>query len=228
MKLIRLVQVGNSSSDKHSAGLIVAVSFVLVFSLAASGQTQKQCTARPDVAVAQDKAGVYITYERAGEFKSVPGRLGAADPSDEEKLRGRSIQGVWLRLNNNTHWAISVPTDSLYVGPKTTPLKLCDGSGALGLRDGIEVSARYEVEVLSGHEGVNKPKVANRIDFSSSAWLRPGGSVLFVVPRDYLKDFLAIYFPFNYEWEMESGRMRSDEPEHRVYFRSWNLPKHLR
>jgi len=235
MALLHLVQVGSSCSEmklahKHMAKLLSGVFIVCSFALIVSGQAQKPCIARGDVVLATSKATVYIAYEGVGQFKILPGRLAAADPPGDQKSadEGKTIRGFRLRLHNNTHWAISFPTDSLYLGAKTTAFRLCDGRGAIGLRDGIEVNARYEVEVLAGRDGVRRPRVANRLDVSSTSWIPPGGSVLFVVSSDYLSAPLAIYVPFNYEWETDNGHVRGDEPQHRVYFYSWNLPENVR
>jgi hypothetical protein len=230
MRLVLLAKVANLFSEKPLANkLLVACLCFYGTALAIPSQAPKQCPARPDIVVAKDKPTVYLTFERIGEYKSLPGRLAAIDPSDREKLKAESSKGIWLRLHNNTRWAISLPTNSLYVGGKqTTPLRLCDGNGALGLRDEIEVDARYEVDVLPGREGVNKPRIANRIDVFSNSWLGPNSSVVFVVPRGYLKDPLAIYLPFHYEWEIVKGGVGSMEPEHRAYFYSWNLPEDVR
>jgi hypothetical protein len=229
MELVRLDRARNSASKKRLAKLLFAIFCFCGFGLELSGQTAKQCIKRADILVEPDKPTVYITYERAGQFSKAPGRLAATDPSDEEKLKGESIKGVWLRLHNNTRWAISFPTESLYLGgTKTVPLRLCNGSGALALRDGIEVNARYEIDILPGHENVTRPRVANRIDVFSDSWLGPSCSIVFVVPREYLKEPLAICLPFHYEWEMEKEQLRSGEPEHRIYFHSWNLPVDVR
>lgn len=97
------------------------------------------------------------------------------------------------------------------------PIRLCDGRGALGLRTGIEVNPRYEIETV-----LNDPKspVINRSHMFSTSWLPPGGSVIFSVPREHLAKRLSVYIPYNYEWEYGERTFRSDEPQHRVYFRA--------
>jgi hypothetical protein len=62
---------------------------------------------------------VYIRYERQGKRTPVHS--------------GESQEGVWLRLRNNTSGAISLCTESAYIGPNTVPLKLASGKGILGL-----------------------------------------------------------------------------------------------
>jgi hypothetical protein len=214
MQLLRSIWVKSSLSEikpgcKRLAGLLLAL-FACGAHFAASGQAPKPCPARGDLAIAKDKPAVYITFEREAEFSPAAGRMASGGSEGEQKPSGEKVQGIWLGLHNNTRWAISFPTESLYLGAKTAPLRLCDGNGALGLREGTEVTA------------------LTRSDLFSVSFLPPGGSVIFFVPRSYLKGPLAIYLLFAYEWEMENGHTRADEPEHRVYFRSWNLPEHLR
>jgi hypothetical protein len=62
-------------------------------------------------------------------------------------------------------------------------------------------------------------------DLFSNSWLPAGSSVIFSVPREHLAKHLAIYIPYNYEWEYGERAFRSDEPQHRVYFRASNLPE---
>jgi hypothetical protein len=92
---------------------------------------------------------------------------------------------VWLRLHNNTRWAINIPTDSLYIRPKTTLIRLGDGRGALAPREGIEVNIRYEVEAEQNARMI-RPPVIRRADILSSTWLASERSIIFVVPREYL------------------------------------------
>src|SRR5438874_9356315 len=75
---------------------------------------------------------VYIRYERQGQRTPVHS--------------GESKEGVWLRLHNNTSGAISLCTESLYIGPNTEPLKLANGKSVLGLKSGVEASVCYSVE----------------------------------------------------------------------------------
>lgn len=201
-----------------------------------SAQTGESCATRTAILLSKNKPAIYITFERVGKANPAPARLAATEPNDQNAER---IPVFWLRLHNNMRWAIKFPTDSLYVGPKITPMRLCDGRGALGLRTDIEVNARYEVEAVSygsvrtfgGGSKINNPvdtatsPVINRSDVFSTSWLPPGGSVIFSVPREHLAQRLAIYIPYNYEWEYRERIVRSDEPQHRVYFRASDLPE---
>ena len=115
-------------------------------------------------------------------------------------------------------------------GVQTCALPICDGSGVLGLQEGIEVNGRYEVEVLEDRktplrERSMKPTDLLRTDVFSSSWLPSGRSVIIAISKEHLNKGFAIYVPFNYEWETVKGVVRGDEAQHRVYFYFWNLPE---
>lgn len=220
----------------------LAVLVLYVFAVSISAQHKVPCGTEAGILLSKEKPTIYITFEHMGKVKPTPTRLAATDTNQEKSddQDNESIQVVWLRLHNNTRWAINFATDSLYVGPKIIPTRLCDGRAALGLRTGIEVNARYEVEAVSGYESVRtsdggliinspvdapKPPVINRSDMFSTSWLPAGGSVIFSVPREHLAKHLAIYIPYNYEWEYGERTFRSNEPQHRVYFRASDLPE---
>jgi hypothetical protein len=181
---------------------------------------------RANIAISGGQPTVYITFDHAGERSPV-------HPSE-------SHRGIWLRLHNNTHWAIRFPTDGLYVPPKVVPFTLGDGETALGLRDGLEVNLRHGVEQVDSYESHEEPGgriVINRSvklqeipvgynkggDVYSEAWLPPGNSVVFSVPKEHLAKHLGVYITFNYEWECVGGDCNTAEPEHRVYFRASSL-----
>jgi len=208
---------------------LVALAFLAVTSF--PGQCQEQCTSRSRIVLAGDKPSIYLSYERMTTRRVSPLRLAeGAGTGDRESVNVKAdADVVLLRLRNNTLWAIGFPTESLYLGPATTAWRLCDGTGVLGLRDGIEVNGRYEGELLEDARTptanqVAKPPHLGRTDVLSTSWLPPGRSVIVPVLREHLKDGLAIYLPFNYEWETEKRHVRGGEPQHRVYFYSWNLP----
>jgi hypothetical protein len=222
----------------------VSVMFILcVVALAALAQQKNSPIAKADILFSKGKPTIYLTFEDAGKFRLKSAKI-AADGSNQETQGTAKAEDavpiVRLRLHNNTCWAIGFPTDSLYVGPKMTPLRLSDGRGVLGLREGIEVNARYEVEAAAGEKLVKspghrlsiipvkaKPPVIRRSDMFSISWLPPGRSVIFVVPREHLAENLRVYVPYNYEWETSESDFGSGEPEHRVYFHASDLPNEL-
>ena len=188
-----------------------------------------QLLIKKDARVLQNKPTVFLSFEKAGARKQVH-----ASESD---------QGIWLRLHNNTPWAINVSTQSFNLLAKA-PLRLKDGRSVLALREGVEIMLSHGVEVVDRYEsrkmpdgGIhinesvnvpNPPVGYNRgSDVSSSSWLPSGHSVIFSVPKEHLAKRLAIFVSFRYEWETTEGDDGSNEPEHRVYFRAADLPGNL-
>jgi hypothetical protein len=134
---------------------------------------------------------VYLAFERLGDDDS-----------------------VWLRLHNNSHWAISFRTENQ--GTSLAPLRLSDGRVVNGLADGLQVAPEYVIE--------NLPDQGRRIYWCTSAdsWLAPGLSTIFSFPREDLKPVGRIKVSFTYEWE-GPGK----EPEHRVDFSEFELKNSL-
>lgn len=128
------------------------------------------------------------------------------------------INDAWLELHNNTRWAVSIRTESLYIGDKVTPLTLRSGKGVLAIRSGVVVSPCYVVEAVP--KGSNDPadepyqrlKLGAACTVGSTSWIPSGGSVLMRVPNDHLALGRRISIDFQYEWE------NARNVEHRVLF----------
>lgn len=187
---------------------------------------QSQVTvSKEKILIENDRPSVYLTFEREGKREPIHAT--------------ESSQGIWLRLHNNTKWAINFCTPSLYIPPKVAPAHLADGRGVVALREGVEVSICHGVEDLRTYEWkLSRPGEAkNRKsikeserevgydtgDVFSSAWLPPGSSIIFSIPREHLSKDLAIFVRFNFEWEYGERTFKRGESEHRVYFRSSDL-----
>lgn len=147
---------------------------------------------------------VYLQYDHEGERKS--------------DYPGEGSERLWLRIHNNTRWAISVETHSFYVGPKVAPLRLLSGKGALGIRDGIEISPLYAVEQES-EAGFDRLPV-NWGDVSAVSWIPSGGTVLMSLPKADLVKGRRVALPFSYEWESEGASIA-----HEGYFYAWEVPQ---
>jgi hypothetical protein len=145
-----------------------------------------------DVRLDASKPSVYLTFERFGEND-----IG------------------WLRLHNNTRWAISFRTQDLYVGPNVTPLTLDDGRQVSGLADGFEIAPEYFIERVT--DGVTSS--GRYWCTASTSWLPSARSVVFSFPRNDLKEWDEIYIKFVYEWE------NGLNPEHRVKFYEGNIQR---
>jgi len=205
---------------------ITATILLSVLPIAIYAQQMQLAVNNEKVSLEKDRPTVYLIFEREGKREPVHA--------------SESNQGIWLRLHNNTKWAINFCTLSLYIPPKVAPVHLADGRSVLGLNNGVEVSMCHGVEQLKRYErqlarkGETKHKESIKEserqvgydtgDMSSSAWLPSGSSVVFSVPREHLSKDLAIFVRFNYEWEYGERTFRSDEPEHRVYFYGSDLP----
>jgi hypothetical protein len=214
---------------KNMMRLITAAILLSVLLMASYSQQAQVAANKETVSLTNDRPTVYLTFEREGKREPI-------HPSE-------SNQGIWLRLHNNTKWAINFCTLSLYIPPKVAPVRLSDGRSVLGLNDGVEVSMCHGVEALKRYEiqlarkgerkkqesikGTDRQVGYDTGDVFSSAWLPSGSSVIFSVPREQLSKSLAVFVRFNYEWEYSNRTFRSDEPEHRVYFRASDLTKKL-
>lgn len=145
--------------------------------------------AERNIRIVKDRPTVYVSFDHAGK---------------REPLRnGESENGIWLRLHNNTRWAIR--------------LDMGDAPKEYG-------DAVLFYEVLSGEKVI----VDMRCHVCSTNKLPPGKSILFSLPREYLDEGRAIRIGFSYEWEEDESRSTSLEPQHYVYFYSYNLPRDLK
>jgi hypothetical protein len=196
----------------------IILSFALLCALVsvAFPQDCKSCLRKSDVLQKRDKATVYISLERIG---------------NEEVL---------LRIHNNTPWIITFVTDS--PDEAKDEVTFCDGRKSLAPPDGVEVDARFLVEVSPPP---SMSRVVEVLDKKTGKWkrvpkteeeairtpnmgypdvggyntpLQPGRSVVFGVARRWLLSPYRVYIHYQYEWEGEGKGGYPLEPEHRVYF----------
>jgi len=113
---------------------------------------------------------------------------------------------LWLRLHNNSRWAISFRT--AWAARITIPYRLADGPVINAMIEGTEVEPEYLIEnpIIGGY--------ASYWCASVESWLAPGTSALMSVEVERLKPIADYSVKFRYEW---AGK--TDEPEHRVKFR---------
>ncbi len=113
---------------------------------------------------------------------------------------------LWLRLHNNSRWAIRLWNEQ--PNEITIPLRLPDGHEVKSLIDGAEISPKYVIEnPVAGFYQVHSCP-------TFEAWIAPGNSVLMPVDVERLKPLADFSVRFSYEWEGEGP-----EPDHRVRFR---------
>ncbi|MGB9181719.1 MAG: hypothetical protein WCB68_20985 [Pyrinomonadaceae bacterium] len=168
-----------------------------------------------DIRLSKDHPAIYITFERRGKAINImDSRLAETGETSKSKEKGEDI---WLRLHNNSRWAILFPTWSLYFGKKVSLVRLSDGKSVLGLSDGMEVNAKYQVVEDDGRV------VPYGGDSYSESWLPPGRSIIFSVSREHLSKRRSIYIYFNYEWENGQVYSNNLEPEHRSMYWGYRL-----
>ena len=141
-------------------------------------------------------------------------RLDATKPTTYLKFERYDGQGVWLRLYNNSRWAVSIRTEESFHAHE--PDKWSGRRDALGLSDGAVVSPAYEIERYPHEQSVYH----SGCTFSES-WIPSGRSVVFMVARAPLTYPATLRVHFRYEWELDDG----PEPGHYVYFSGHELPR---
>ncbi len=180
--------------------LILFISFALRLALLAP------CSPATDMLLDTSRPSVYIEHE---QFAAPSNATGQAP--------------VWLRLHNNTRWAVSIRTESLYVGDNVQPLRLMNGKGVLAIRSGITVSPCYAVEEIPGEsssttshsineEPYRRLRLGNACTVGSTSWIPSGGTIRFHIPSEHLSLGRRISIDFEYEWE------NARSVEHRVLF----------
>jgi hypothetical protein len=136
---------------------------------------------------------------------------------------------VWLRLHNNSRGAISIRTESVYIGQKVRPLTLMNGKGVFAMRPGTEIAPCYSIE---GPAPDAAPTSSRRIDerpyqrlplgsactVGGTSWVASGESVRLRIPMDHLAPHYRLSVPFEYEWEPARNI------EHRVLFAGAEVP----
>lgn len=192
--------------------------------LATPSQSKKSCL-NEDILLDRANPSVYIIFERVGERKP--------------RSANESNDGIWLRLHNNTRWAITTYAGSQIPLPENVfiPFRLCKES-RLGLREGVEIDANYYFEA-DEQSNIAPPKILRHDNLASEVWLLSGKSLIFSVPREHLSKYLSVYIPFHYSWEEKSKTKAvrtslfevlrdNTQPTHRVHFYYYQLPEKLR
>lgn len=188
----------------------------------APAQRSKSHSPRQDIRISKRSPTIFITFERFGKAVDLAEtrmlETGDPDKQSQENRRENLNEVIWLRLHNNTRGAITFSTNSFYSGARTVMYSLSDGSRAFGLGEGMEISLQYDIEEADGR------KVQYGLDKSYGSLLPPGRSIVFSVLREHLSNGRSVYVPFKYEWERLERGLLEHGPEHRIYYRSSDLP----
>lgn len=156
--------------------------------------------------------GVNITFSHRGASPNLLdlhlGESGAKDLSDKPGA------DIWLRLSNQSPWAISLPTQSLYIGRPLRLVPTGPTGNAAAMADGSEVALLFTSS--EGQFGAG--------DMSWRSVLAPGNSLIFNVPRRYLRGKRFIYVDYAaYTTAVLAGREAPST--FRAHFDSSAVPK---
>jgi len=166
---------------------------------------------------------VYVTYVRTGKREPI--------------YTGESNEGIWLRLHNNTRWALVLSAYGaggyafakgneeeigMFYGVEEIPKprEIAVGSPTLVLPPATQTTTGKDQEASKDKYQECEIPLGNWCHACSIIKLQPGKSLLFSVPREHLCKNHKLYLIYQYEWEEYAG-----EPEHRVYFYGTDIPK---
>lgn len=173
----------------------------IVCSLAGDGFTQhRKSGGGESFRLSTEAQSVHLTLERVSERPPLK--------------TGESEQGVWLRLHNDSGWAISY-----------SAFDVPEEYGEVGMYHevvSVQNSQRGPAGERTLNIGYGPPHVFSTVQLS------PGKSVVFSVPREHLAKGLAIRISFNYEWEDQDDVFAGHAPRHYVYFHSSKLKPNVR
>jgi hypothetical protein len=202
--------------------LLTSIIVLLAASTVGLSQSSSPCDASKDARIDKNHPGVYLTFERLGKaINPLDTRL--MEPSDASNSKQKGSD-VWLRLHNNTCWPIRFLTFSMYLPKRKPDEKAADWIKRVGyVENDQEISLPYDVQEKDGRRHFSP------FDSFSVSRLAPGVSVIFSVARQDLSKERSIFVDFNYAWEDdERGSTRTNEPEHRVEYSSYQLQRDLK
>lgn len=176
-------------------------------------QPKRICETRKAAAVDNAKPSIYLSFERLDKIARYNGKLEDA---------------VWLRLNNNTGWAVNIGTLGVSYAehPQYTHLYLC-GRKETAIGNGAQESPLYFLETKDGQ----RVNIYVHILTAADVWLASGTSLVFLVPQSELASNKRLNINYSYQWEWQWSTDRPTqkvgEPLHTVYFELEALPKSL-
>lgn len=180
---------------------LIFVALLIISSASLYGQKSEEAS----VLLNKKRASVYIDFEKSGK--------------EQPLFEGESNQRIWLKLQNNSKWAINFC--SFRVEKKYGDLGVVYDVKRLN-----QIGGTYTTEQLAQIEREMQnpiPEGYSTADTCSEFELASGKSILFSIPKEHLKKRLYIQIKFSYEWEMkypESG----GTPSNYVFFGYSNLP----
>lgn len=224
--------------------LKILTCLILVFCIPALGSAQRRGRrdTRRSVRLVEKNPTIYLEFVKLGtcnRAESFTVLSGSPCESKRDDIPIDKFDAVWLRVRNNSRWAIGIKAGNSYVFPMADGFTLQDGRTVTAAREGVDIDLQYDVEAERGYERVETAKgteyqfidvkapYIKRPGIFSQVWIRSGSSVIFAVKQDYLAKHLLVYLPYKYEWETSQKEVGFEEPEHRAYFSWYKFQKAL-
>lgn len=210
---------------------ILVVSALVVFSQNSINASNNS------VLVDEKKTAVYLEFVKTGvcnngNYLTVI----RVSPCEKKSETDQELQAVWVKLVNNTRWAISTDVQKLAIPPLIYPIELSNKQTVTAAKDSAEFDVIYDVESETGCDfGIEAPKGQvcarretpvpnyNRRGASSTIFIPSGQSIIYAINQEHLKKYLTTYIFYNYEWEISKSGQPSPpryDSQHRLYF-SW-------
>jgi hypothetical protein len=223
--------------------IIISVTLMICGAFSVSAQRKNASPdTRKTVRIDETKPTVYLEFVKIGTCRHAESFTVLRENPCESKrtdIKTDTFEAVWLRLRNNSRWAIELKAGNIYSSPKSEGYGLQDGRGRAGITDGVEMDIEYDVEAERGYDRIETEngtefKLINvqapyieRLGVSFQVFLPPGRSVVFAVKREHLAKYLRVFVQYVYEWETSEKISAFEEPKHRVYFSDYKLEKAL-
>jgi hypothetical protein len=170
-----------------------------------------------DFRIAHDMPTVYLTYEGRGRVRNLLDAKMLEIPAEQQSSSGN--RDVLLRLHNNSCWAVSFETHSMYASKPPEWVPLPNGNRVLAIPDDAEIGVYYEVREANG-----KRLPIGGPDMIFRSWLPAGRSIVFAVQKSHLKRKRVVSVTFEFVWEEGQSYSYRLAPIHRVEFDSARLP----
>jgi hypothetical protein len=224
--------------------LKILISMVLIMACAFAGAAQRKGArdTRKTVRLDEQKPAIYLEFVKVGTCRHAESFTVLTESPCESKrtdIRVETFEAVWLRVRNNSRWAIELKAGNIYTPPHVEGFELQDGRVVSATSEGVEIDVEYDVEAERGYERVETEKgveykfieveapYIKRLGVSYQIFLPPGRSIIFAVKREYLAKHLSVFLPYVYEWETSKKHSGFEEPRHRVYFSWYKFQKAL-
>jgi hypothetical protein len=159
-----------------------------------SGKQQSSQDRSRSILIRKDRPSVYIEFERSGK----------ALPLFEREKEER----IWLRLYNNTQWAINFCSFSVknQYGGTGIVYEVKRSRTSFGRIKGSSNKGALPEE-RNQQESVRIPQGYSTADVCTPYSLDSGKSVTFSIPREHLGKSLYIEFEFWPEWENRDNEL---------------------